>query len=75
MFLFVSSGLTGTKTRTDQSAQLHFIGSTQHASDRSIHHQVYTDLKFIGKLQLITIQLRLKCYDGSSDPKEAVWFR
>jgi len=63
MFLYVNSGVIGSKTRIDNSAQLHFIGTTQHASDHSIHHQVYTDLKFIGKLQLITIQLRLNYYE------------
>ena len=40
-----------------------FIGTTQHTSDRSINHQVYTDLKFIGKLQLVTVQLRLNYYE------------
>ena len=66
MFLYISSDVIGTKTRIDQSAQLHCIGTTQHASDHSIHHQVYTDLKFIGKLQLITIQLRLNYYEIES---------
>ena len=63
MFVYVNSGVIGTQTRIDNSAQLHFIGNTQHASDHSINHQVHTDLNFIGKLQLIIIQLRLNYYE------------
>ena len=36
------------KTSTDQSTRLYCIGNTQ-VSDRSIYHQVYTELQFIGK--------------------------
>jgi len=32
-----------------QSTQLYFIGNELHVPYHSIHHQVYTDLKFISK--------------------------
>jgi hypothetical protein len=39
-----------TKTETsDESTKPYFIGTTRHISDHSIHHQVFTDMKFIGK--------------------------
>jgi hypothetical protein len=41
-----------TKTN-DQSTQLYFIRMTLHVWDHSIHHQVYTDSKFIGKCAYI----------------------
>jgi len=40
------------KTTNDQPTQLYFIRTTQYVSDRWIHHQVHTDLKFISKCNL-----------------------
>ena len=48
-FTLIIKNLTKTN---DQSTQ---ILSGWHVSDHSIHHQVYTDLKFIGKCQYIEL--------------------
>jgi len=37
------------KTTNDQSKELYFIRPTLQAADYSIHHQVYTTLKFMGQ--------------------------
>jgi len=62
-----------TKTTNDRSKELYFIRTTLHVADYSIHHQVYTDLKFMGQCNsyhIISISkdwdltLQNKCYNN-----------
>ena len=46
-YRYTPKQINASKTRSNHSKQLHFMGAALHVSDHSIHHQVYIDLKFI----------------------------